>query len=113
MFYRISEGNRVAMGTRQQRERQQGLWIPAAGIRRGGGNPLKELIRKEASPGGRRAGSRKPDDAQSAGRDSDSLGKSRSRARFQTQEPCRERQGAVDRLVRRYQGAVALLATGR
>ena len=30
----------MAMGTRQQRERQQGLWIPAADIRRGGGHPL-------------------------------------------------------------------------
>ena len=103
----------MAMGTRQQRECQQGLWIPAADIRRGGGHPLKELIRNEASPGGRRAGSRKPGGAQSAGRDSDSLGESRSRARFQTQEPCRDRQGAVARLVRRYQGAVALPATAR
>jgi hypothetical protein len=42
----------MAMGARQQRERQQGLWIAAAGIRRGGGHPLKELIRNEASPGG-------------------------------------------------------------
>jgi hypothetical protein len=103
----------MAMGTRQRRERQQGLWIPAADIRRGGGHPLKELIRKEASPSGRRAGSREPDGAPSAGRDSDSPGKSRSRAQFQTQEPCRDRQGAVERLVRRYQGAVALLATAR
>ena len=52
----------MARGTRQQRERQQGLWIPAADIRRGGGHPfyqrlnalLKELIRNEASPSGRR-----------------------------------------------------------
>jgi len=42
----------MTMGTRQQRERQQGLWTPAADIRRGGGHPLKELIRNEASPGG-------------------------------------------------------------
>jgi len=42
----------MAMGTRQQRERQQGLCIRAADIRRGGGHPLKELIRNEASPGG-------------------------------------------------------------
>jgi hypothetical protein len=29
MFYPIPDGNRMAMGTRQQRERQEGLWIPA------------------------------------------------------------------------------------
>jgi hypothetical protein len=40
MFYRIPEGNRMAMGTRQQRERRQGLWIPAADIHRGGGHFL-------------------------------------------------------------------------
>ncbi|MCX6615008.1 MAG: hypothetical protein NTZ98_02785, partial [Acidobacteria bacterium] len=44
MFYRIPEGNRMAMGTRQQRERQQGLWIPAADIRRGGGHPFYQRL---------------------------------------------------------------------
>jgi len=34
----------MAMGTRQQRERQQGLWIPAADIRRGGGHPFYQRL---------------------------------------------------------------------
>jgi len=44
MFYRIPEGNGVAMGTRQQRERRQGLWIPAADVRRRGGQLVVNLM---------------------------------------------------------------------
>jgi len=34
----------MAMGTRQQRQRQQGLWIPAADIRRSGGHPFYQRL---------------------------------------------------------------------
>ena len=34
----------MAMGTRQQRERQEGLWIVAAEIRRGGGHPFYQRL---------------------------------------------------------------------
>lgn len=34
----------MAMGTRQQRERQEGLWIPTADIRRGGGHPFYQRL---------------------------------------------------------------------
>jgi hypothetical protein len=44
MFERIPEGDRMAVRTRRQRERQQGLWIPAADIRGGGGHPFYQRL---------------------------------------------------------------------
>ena len=52
MFYQIPEGNRMAMGTRQQRERQQGLWFRAVDIRRGGGQVVVNLVARHTGCSG-------------------------------------------------------------